>query len=239
MSTPDILAQEQSDFAGRLAADPFFADIVVLEEQRGVTEADIEQSLSTLNSQGGKMGALAIVLVPTLRAKNPNVPTPEYDLTTTVQVIDQPLFNLGADGTGKTVSQLALRSRQLLHQFRPQPNSTYTFDGQDPIAVDPGKNSLGVRFTRQGADPLLPRVATPKFSATAATAPATITITCATAGAAIWYTTNGSYPAPLNPAATLYDQPLALSAPTSLRAVALLAGNADTQQSQPATFSIA
>jgi hypothetical protein len=53
----------------------------------------------------------------------------------------------------------------------------------------------------------------------------TVTLTCATAGVAIWYTLNDSYPSPLNPAATLYAAPVQVTTAAALRAVAYKSGN--------------
>ena len=51
-----------------------------------------------------------------------------------------------------------------------------------------------------------------------------VTLSCATPGARITYTTDESYPQPGNPAATTYTAPFAVTAGTKVRAGATAAG---------------
>ena len=71
----------------------------------------------------------------------------------------------------------------------------------------------------------LPATATPTFSpvAGAVTSGTTVTMSCATSGAAIHYTTDGSTP---TAASTLYTAPVAVTAAVTLKAIAVAAGHA-------------
>jgi hypothetical protein len=60
------------------------------------------------------------------------------------------------------------------------------------------------------------KVATPQISASGAS----ITLTCATSGAACYYTTDESFPGPGNAAALLYSTPFTLASGTHLLRVA-------------------
>jgi hypothetical protein len=60
----------------------------------------------------------------------------------------------------------------------------------------------------------------PVAIAAAGTGPVTITLTCATSGAAIYRTLDGSYPWSGNAQATLYAAPFAVASAALLRAVA-------------------
>lgn len=215
----DPIEHAQTLFAGRLAADPYFADVAVLQEQKGVTDADIEQALSVLNPQGGKIGACVVVLMPTLRPKDANAPSPIYTINLTVQVIDMPLLNLGEGGTGKSAAQIAQRVRQLLHLYSTGERSCWTFSGADPIPVESGRNSYGVVFAREAGDPFLAKASRPAATIDG-TGPITVALSCSTPGASIRYTLDGSYPSALNAAAVLYTAPIAIAEPCTLLAVA-------------------
>lgn len=220
----DPLTRDQLDFFGRLQADPYFADVALLLEEKGVTEADIAQALAGLNpSFSGKIGACVVVLMPELEPETPNLPGPCYDIALTVQVIEQPLVNRGAGGSGLTASQLALRVRQLFHHFFTGDGSVYNFTRQAPLPADPGNTSLGVRFGRSSGDPQAPEVSSPAI-ATSGEGPVEITLTTPTAGAAIYYTLDGSYPGSANTAAILYAAPVTVTTACTLRASAELAG---------------
>ena len=213
----DSLEYAQEMFAGRIAADPYFADIAVLEQHKGVTDDDIRTALSTLNPTGGKLGACVVVLMPSLKPENGNAPSPTYKIQLVVQVIDYPAANLGESGTGKSVEQIAQRVRQLCHLLTTGEKSAWTFAGCDPLPVEEGSNSYGVAFARESGDPHLPKVANVKAESTG---PNTLALSCATSGAAIRYTLDGTYPAASNAGAALYTAPIAIAEPCTLLAVA-------------------
>ena len=220
----DRLSLDQLDFHGRLQADPFFADVAILLEEKGVTEADIAQALAGLNSSSsGKIGACVIVLAPELSAETPNLPGPCYDIAMTVQVIEQPLVNRAEGGSGITAAQLAERVRQLFHHFFTGDGSVYNFTKMQPLPQAAGQVSYGVRFERGSGDARVDEVVRPEI-VTTGDGPVIATITCATPGAAIYYTLDGSYPRAGSEHATLYAGPVSIEEACTLRAAAELAG---------------
>lgn len=224
----DQIERGQEDFFHRLNADSFFADVPVLAEHRGVTEDDIAQSLSTLKEKSGLLGLVAIVLEPNLKPDAPNAPGPRSIIRIVVQVIDQPLGST----VGKTFSQAAERVRMVLHHFRDGSGGTWVFDGQEPVVMEPGKRSYGVAFVRIGVDNPPAKVSQVLISAAGTVAPQTVTLTCATAAASIYYTTDGSYPASTNAAATLYTVPFSFATAGTLRAAATKTGLQQSDVSQ-------
>jgi hypothetical protein len=215
----DPLQQDQEDIFSRLSGDATFSDVSVLLERRGVTESDIEIALSVLNTKAGKIGACAVVLMPTLQPNEPDAPGPEYFVEIGVQVISQALFNASAGGgTGKTAEDLALRVRQLLHRFDGGLGA-WSFARMEPILGDPGKVTYAVLFRRTAQDEALPKAPLPLIEPEGGATPASVTLAAGDADA-IWYTTNGSYPSPSNATATLYTVAIAIATPAILRAVA-------------------
>lgn len=204
MPVNDPLYQDQLDTFARLQADDFFSDVAVLLQRKGVTDSDIEVALSTLNTKSGKMGALAVVLMPELTPDSSESAGARYKITLAVQVIEQPLFNEGSDGTGKSAERLAERVRQLLQQSSFGRGSTWSFAGMEPISQGDGKISYGVKFARLGGDPFGDRLPTPAITATGS-GPISITLVCADTVASLWYTLDGSYPWPGNPTAALFQ----------------------------------
>jgi hypothetical protein len=230
----DRLQQDQIDIAARLAADDGFAAIPVLIQRKGVTESDIELALSTLNEKSGRMGALAVVLMPTLEPESPESPGPRYRILATIQVIEQPLFNLGATGTGYSAETIAERVRQLLHHCNLGRGSVWTFAGMEPIEMEGGKIAYGVRFGRLAGDGFGDRLPAPTITSSGS-GPVMATLSCADAAAELWYTLDGSYPWSGNPQTTLYSDPIAIAEPATLRAIAYRAA---CQASNTATATI-
>lgn len=218
----DQLEQDQHDFYGRILADEYFTDVKVLLEAKGDIEPDVIQALSVFNDRGGKIGACVVVLMPTLTGDSPDAPGPRSTVRMTVQVIDQPIVNLEAGGTGKSASQIAERVRKILHMFSTGRSATYTFAAQEPIPVEAGRNSYGVAFTRLCTDCPPRKVATVAISLSSPSVPSTATLTTATAGAAIRYTLDGSFPGSANTAALLYSTPFIINAAATLRTAAEL-----------------
>lgn len=222
---------DQQDIFDRLKADSFFVDIPVKLEAKGVTDADIAQALSTLNSVVDKIGVLAVVLMPTLKPDSPDAPGPRYVPRITIQVIDEPLFNLDAtNGIGKTAARVAERVRMIIHRFKSRSGAEFGFAGQEPIAVEVGKNSYSVSFTRLAVDSTPPKVAEVVIAPLAAASPQLVTMTCVTPSAAIYYTTDGSNPSASN--GTLYGGSFNQNTPATIRAVAQLANYQNSNFSQ-------
>lgn len=215
----DTLLQDQLDIAARLEADATSGTVPVLIQRKGVTESDIEIALGTLNSKSNKMGALLIVLMPSLEPVDPESPGPRYRIIATVQAIEQPLFNLGDDGTGISAEQLAERVRQLLHHCNLGRGSVWTFSGMEPVEQGGGKIAYGVRLSRLAGDSTEARQPTPTLVAAGSTITAT-----ADPLAAVYYTLDGTYPHAGNTAATLYAAPVTMTEPGTFRAVAYRTG---------------
>ena len=218
------LELDQEDLGARIAADPFFVDITVLVQRKGVTENDIQTALSTLNEKIGKIGACVFILMPSLVPTTGDAAGPEYSVRHTVQVIEQPLFSQDAtSGVGKSAELIAEKVRKLIHYFAAR-GGILSFDGMDPIAVDVGKISYGVAFRHRDSDDDYQRCGLPLLDPDAGASPQTVTITTATAGAAIYYTTDGSYPSSANPNAALYGGPVEILTPCTLQAAAQKTG---------------
>lgn len=232
-----ILELNQNDIFARLQVDPFFsAQVPVLEELKGITVNDVEIAISTANNQNGLIGSVVIVLMPRLLADSPNAPGPRYNARYTVQVIDWPQIRAQTQGgTQKSADEIADRVREIIHRFTTGRGQTIFFAGMEPVAVPDGKVSYLVHFACVQADNPPVSVASVGISPSSGTGPITVTMTCATMGVAIWYTTDGSYPGSNRvacPTATLYAGPFTAPQGATVRAAAELSGY---QQSQAIT----
>ena len=157
-----------------------------------------------------------------------NVPGPYLDpVVVAVHVEEQVVINQGADGTQVTCSDAAERVSALLHRWTPDGlvRPLLADSGQHIQVVQPvmGDIAYAVLFTTSGGlSVTLSQAATPAISPAGGAAPQTVTLTCATAGAAIFYTVDGKTPTPL--AGTLYTAPISVAAACTLKAAAYLAG---------------
>ncbi|MCC5790962.1 MAG: chitobiase/beta-hexosaminidase C-terminal domain-containing protein [Opitutales bacterium] len=207
----------QDDLEEILKASKVINQAAVLNERKGVTESDIEVSLSTLNEVNEKVGAVAVVRMPTIRTNRENAPGPSSEVIATIRMIVTPLFNESDDGTQIRIEEYTLRILNALHLLRIGRMTLHaTNDTATPINDMLPEGSVGYDIA------LRARLALPK-----ANRPAEVQITVengevsmnvATPGAIIRYTTDGSYPG-IN--SEEYTAPFqAPAAPTTIRAVA-------------------
>jgi hypothetical protein len=228
MTGDNILDQLQADTAAILAGAPALADVAVIVADAGDIEQKILRALGPLNQGStGKSGLCLVVLPPEITDAQPNLPGPAFNLTQQIQVIEAPLINRvtedeGGTGTGIRSAVAALRVLSALHQVSTGDLMLYA-DGSaiTPLEGKPGfvSHAVSLRATTGGlAAPR--RVARP----TAAVSGGNLLLACATTGAAIYYTTDGTFPSPANPDAILYTGPITgLEDGDTVRAAAFLA----------------
>ena len=225
---PDVLRQLQEDFYGRaLAAEPL-DEVALVLVRKDYSEQELQRLLGTVKGRGGKVGAAVLVNMPVLSVSDPDVPGPRTSIVQTLTVLEHPTINAGSTGCGKTAEQIALSLLQLFHHFNPAGISQVFVGSTAAIVPEGGFDGLvGYTVTLQAPLQLSAqrKVATPRIAAAPTSGlPATVTITCATVGASIYTTTDGSYPSASNPNATLYAAPFEVAAAATVRATASLSG---------------
>jgi Chitobiase/beta-hexosaminidase C-terminal domain len=218
-----ILSQLQQQCADRLQSDPAFADVPVLTEHIADIESEIQRALGPLNQEGGKTGLVAILLTPTANVNFENVFGPFFDeIKIVVRIIENVPINQNPNsGTNFPAADAAEKVCSLLHHFQPDSANGPVLAEKPSISLgnDPSHLSYDCTFkTSGGLSAVLPQAATPTFS----NASGTYTLSCATAGAAIFYTLDASNPSPRN--GTFYTAPFTPATGLTLKARAYLAG---------------
>lgn len=234
-----ILELDQEDMAARLQADSYFiAGIPVLIQRRGITESDVQIKISTANSQNGKIGSVAIVLMPTLTGDAPNSPGPRYWVTYPIQVIDWPSVRRSSPGgSGDSAEEICDRIRQIIHGISFRPGNSISFSSLKPVDVKDGQISYILYFKRLGFDKPPVDCAAVGISPASGTGPLTVTLTCQTAGAAIYYTVDGTYPSSVNPTSQLYSGPFVAPQGSTVRAAASLSGYQQSKVISQVTYN--
>lgn len=218
MST--LLDDIEADIHGILSAAPELALAKILRADAGLTEADVAQALVTLT--GSEKIGLGIVILPAeVTGAERNLPGLPVRVMASVQIIEAVLINRGATGTGIKASVAALRVLDALHQLRIGNRCLYA--DKNPIEAVSMKNGfVGYTvtvFSESNGGSGTGRVRDLEFALDLS---GDLTIATATAGAAIYYTTDGSFPGPSNAAAILYSAPITITDGMTLRAAAYL-----------------
>jgi hypothetical protein len=171
-------------------------------------QTKINNTLAGLSVRNGKRGCAVIVGMPELRDVNPNLRNVKGDLVLVLSVIENPIINEGADGTGFTAESLAWLLATTLPQTNLAPGGQIIADKElvtpMPEAVMEKRIEYRVTLRMLSHSDAVEKVATPGVSL----ADNTLTLSCATSGAAIYVTFDGSYPGPGNPAAEIYTVPI-------------------------------
>lgn len=233
-----VLEQLQVDIAARLAADSFFVDIpvYVLRPRASLGFLQIQdlinQTLMGLTIQASKCGVAVIVLMPLADGYNPDTPGPRLRFLPTVRVQEFPPVNMGPTGTAKTAEEVGLYVMQMLHQAN-FGNGNVLVAADEAMtpsdAYDP-KLTIDCKFRMESGLAQAAQVATVLVAPRSGSHSQSVTMTCATVGASIYYTTNGDYPTAAS--GTIYSAPFTPAAACTIRAVAVLSGYMQSNISQ-------
>lgn len=233
------LDQLEAEIVARLEADTWFAQsrqkedlsyvtIPVIAEEKG----DLKYSvLSAIDSIGISVVVRATDALIDDRDSSGPVFNP---IAVTIVIVENVMVNRGttdapsSTGTLKTAKSTALRIAGLLHHWKPDSMPVplmMSSQGVSLIVEENGVVQYNVRLACCGGlDVELDQVADPSVSEDAGS----VTLSTATAGAAIFYTTDGRKPSPT--AGTLYTAPFSPGTGVTVKARAWLAGYLPSNQ---------
>lgn len=232
----DHIQNLQDDVWAVLSADPGFEFVPVFrsrtplaKDENGqpipgtstMIDDDIDAALSGIQLKGGKCGIAVIVMLPDVKPVSEDSIGPSLEMMLIVRIVENRLFNEGATGTGITASRLALHTVQVLNRRSVRGSTILRPDPQkmiDEIPLPDDQKVHEVKMLCTQAADRISKVRPPQVAKNAGE----ITLSTATAGAAIYYTLDGSWPLPST--ATLYDGPFTLEPGShALRVVATAA----------------
>jgi Fn3 associated len=211
-----ILTSIQQEVADCLLADLFFAEIPILVEQPRDVSYELQASIAAAGTYG-------VVMVPQALVSAPTAPGPYFD---PVEIAVRFRENVPVS-EGPHALEVAETALALLHLFRPTTiNEVFT---AAPTALKAVKEADVVAYeisirTQAGASYAVPQLDAPEISLSGDLLPVTVALSSNQVGAAIFYTLDGSQPAPRSPTSLFYSAPFVVSEASLLRARGWLAG---------------
>jgi hypothetical protein len=226
-----VIAQLATEIADAIGADTLFSESRQLADLSYVTIpvlSVVDSDLASKVDRAAQLGALVTVAIKSAKCKWVENKGPYYtDIEIELRAEERVSLNRGSveapSEYGSRVSALSMieRAVAVAHHLIPQslscPLLTHGWD-EELTGNNDHQVYIGRITTQGGLTYTLPQIATPAITDNAGT----LTLTCATAGAAIFYTTDGRNPVPRS--GTLYTAPFAPGAGKTVKAKAWLAG---------------
>ena len=224
----DVIDLLPEELEAAILSDTFLSTVPVAVAERGNVLLELERRQSVLTARNGKRGAAIIVLQ--LEGDDRLKDTHYGPMTyrPAIQIVENVEINRGADGTGLSARKIARRLRDTFKHLSLVGICT-PFMTDDPFLVTvPMKEenlvAYQINFTcNEADDESISKVAQPVIALSGSLPAVTVTVTCATAGASIYYTTNGAQPR--TDAGTLYSAPVAVTSAALFRARAFKTGS--------------
>ena len=212
---PDVLP---GFFAARVLGDSFYEDVYVLVVDQGDKENELLKKFATKLGKDGKRGvALLIQQIDHAEDDEGSPADGPLRLAISFQAWEDRQINLSTSGTKKSAYQVIRHTLALFKGFTVQGVCKLLVPEKPALQRVPAPTGSkligwGLSFTgREDENFVTPKVERPAFTP-ARGATATVAIACATAGAAIWFTTDGTPPTPTAQdaasTATLYAAPI-------------------------------
>ena len=225
------LKQWQLDVTQALLSAPLLANVQVKSYRQMREKQEIDYRTVLTTPRNGKVGAGAIVLMPSGIADNTNVTGPIMRWSIGVVAIEQDDLNMSAIGTGLTAEDVGLLVLDAMHLDCDQSHGTLfaasSAMGPEAEYTFPGCIAYRVTLTLSaGKNIQTPRCALPQVSIAGGMA----ALACSTAGADVRYTLDGSFPTSnvagdaANASSVGYTAPFAVASGQTLRVAAYADG---------------
>jgi hypothetical protein len=224
------LVKLQEDWWYKLLSESALERINVKLLRKEVIANRVDFALLTKTVRNGRMGCAAVVEMPTFDVPQANAPGPQGAFELTTLVAEHPTLNMSAvSGTLESAEAVALKILDIGHRFFVRDVAEFVAARQ---ALEPAQDfdqaghvAYRVRFAFLHASEQSGRVLVPTAEELApAEGLHTVTLTCGTAGADIFYTLDDSFPGVGNPGAVRYEAPFAVASGTVVRWAAYKAG---------------
>lgn len=202
MKPEEIIERLPFELAARLETNPFFADIPVVVAEKGNVVLEYQRKQGHITAKSGKRGICVVVLQVVADDYSNNLQFGPMTIKPAFQVVENVEMNNDDSGTKKSARKVSRKIRDVIKNFNIMGMVQDMKAGKpciEPVDLkDMGDAVIGnqVNFEcLEVSTESQTQVQMPAFS-TQGDSPETaeFLLTCPTAGAQIWFTTDGSFP---------------------------------------------
>ncbi len=201
MDAIDIIDRLPFELAARLECDPFFADIPVIVAEAGNIRLEMERKQAIVTEKAGKRGVAVIVLQLVADDMSKNLQFGPMILYPSFQVIENVELNNDDAGVKKSHRKIARRIRDVIKNcnmrglVQDMKAGKPCIEPTDLTDLSPALKGSQVNFEcLEVSTQDQVQVQEPTFVGVMNDNVPQLVISCATPGAAIWFTTDDTFP---------------------------------------------
>ncbi len=243
--TTNFLNTLQDHTLSKLLSEPLLQSVSIASQRHQVKLDITARTAPHMAGRNGKVGAGILIQLPVADPDHDRSDVPGAQMLVKLPIdilVKDEISLVLSNGANITAEQIVTIVWFLLNQYLNQAigSGNWFVDGFDPIEDRKGAYGYQLVLAVRAAQDQPPKVAAPIVTFAGGNA----TITCATAGAQIYFTTDGSFPGPYTPPAgypantsTLYAAPFAVASGTVILVTGYLQNSQTTIGSDVWTFT--
>ena len=212
------------DIAASLQSAPGLLNVPFKAEWKMHLGQEVDVATAIQTGRNGKCGLMAIVEMPEPDNRQPNVQGVIEDQHFNIMVIEQVDINMTQSGTQTFAEECCQRIKDVLHHWADDLYGTIKVDGRTTFVRDPERFAGCMVYRIPFVLPKCKSQQTQRCSTVLITNNSgTISMACATNGASIFYTLDGSAPCNQdggNPQSRLFESPFSADSGVLVRAAA-------------------
>jgi hypothetical protein len=231
-----FLRRFQDHLLGKLLSEPLLNSVAIVSFRKQVLVDVAKRTAPHLAGRNGKVGSGILINLPAADPTDADIGGAQMTANLALDILNMDSVALAvSNGSGLAAEDVVVITWLILHQWLNQAvgSGNWFVSGFDPIEDQKGAYGYRLILTVRFAADEPAKCANVITAVNAGHA----TLTCATGGASIYYTLDGSFPGPGNAAASLYAAPFVVASGTVILTAAYILNSQTVIGSDVWTFT--
>jgi hypothetical protein len=222
-----FLRSFQDHLLAKLLSEPLLNSVAIVSFRKQILVDVAKRVAPHLAGRNGKVGSGILINLPAADPTDDDIGGAQMTANLALDILNMDNVALPlSNGSGLTAEEIVVSVWLILHQWLNQAigSGNWFVSGFDPIEDQKGAYGYRLILTVRFAADEPAKCA----NVTSGVASGYCTLNCATAGATIYYTLDGSFPGPGNAAALVYAAPFVVNSGQSVLAAAFITNSTTT-----------